>query len=62
MHLLKNAREEMQATKEQINPLILYNERMHQTKNCWEWWNYVNTHLSNLEEIFPGNEFLFNKV
>ena len=39
MHLLKNALEEMQVTKEQINPLILCNERMHQTKNCWEWWN-----------------------
>ena len=41
-------------TNEQINPLILGNERIHQTKNYWEWSNNVITHLSNLEELFPA--------
>ena len=35
MHILQNALEEMQVTtNEQINPLILGNEWIHQTKNC----------------------------
>ena len=29
-------------TNEQINPLILGNEWIHQTKNCWEWSNKCN--------------------
>ena len=47
---------------EQINPLILGNEQIHQTENCSEWSIYVITHLIDLKELFPGNELLSDKV
>ena len=35
MHVIQNALEEMEVTtNEQINPLILGNKRIYQTKNC----------------------------
>ena len=43
---------------EQINPLNLGNERIHQTENCSEWLIYIITHLIDLEELFPGNQLV----
>ena len=49
-------------TNEQINPLILGNEWIHQTKNFEKGRTNVITHLSDLEELFPWNEIISDKV
>ena len=62
MYVLQNAPEEMQViTNEQINPLILDNEwiRLRTVENGR---TNVIIHLSDLEELFPGNELLSDKV
>ena len=62
MYVLQNALEEMQViTNEQINPLILDNEwiRLRTVENGR---TNVIIHLSDLEELFPGNELLSDKV
>ena len=48
-------------TNEQINPLILDNEwiRLRTVENGR---TNVIIHLSDLEELFPGNELLSDKV
>ena len=47
-------------TDEQINPFILGNEWIHHTVENGR--TYVITHLRDLEELFPGDELLSDKV
>ena len=45
-------------TNEQINPLILDNERIHQTKNCWEWSNLYHYSSKRFGRVISRKRFM----